>query len=133
MSAVTAELIDATLRAAITPLESLQVINESEQHHGHAGYTDGNTHFRVRIVSLHMADLNRRLETEHRIKVALTAGGQKLVAERSFVPLQGARGVRKTIQEMVENLVAEKLLSGAYAPGETVRLTVKDDALVVKP
>ncbi len=86
-----------------------------------------------KIVSLHMADLNRRLETEHRIKVALTAGGQKLVAERSFVPLQGARGVRKTIQEMVENLVAEKLLSGAYAPGETVRLTVKDDALVVKP
>ena len=85
-----------------------------------------------KIVSLHMADLNRRLESEHRIKVALTATGQKLLAERSFVPLQGARGVRKTIQEMVENLVAEKLLSGAYAPGETVRLTVKDDTLVVK-
>jgi ATP-dependent Clp protease ATP-binding subunit ClpC len=86
-----------------------------------------------KIVSLHMNDLNRRLEAEHRIKVALTAQGQKLIAEKSFVPLQGARGVRKTIQEMVENLVAERLLEGAHAPGETVRLTVKDDTLVVKP
>lgn len=59
MSSVNAELIDATLRAAITPLDSLQVINESEQHHGHAGYTDGNTHFRVKIVSPHMAGLAR--------------------------------------------------------------------------
>jgi ATP-dependent Clp protease ATP-binding subunit ClpA len=86
-----------------------------------------------KIVTLHINDLNRRLETEHRIKVALTAQSQKLLAERSFVPLQGARGVRKTIQEMVENLVAERLLSGASEPGETVRLTVKDDTLVVKP
>ena len=86
-----------------------------------------------KIVSLHMNDLNRRLESEHRIKVSLTAQGQKLLAEKSFIPLQGARGVRKTIQEMVENLVAERLLGGAHAPGETVRLTVKDDTLIVKP
>ncbi|MEK7546175.1 MAG: ATP-dependent Clp protease ATP-binding subunit [Patescibacteria group bacterium] len=86
-----------------------------------------------KIVSLHMNDLNRRLEAEHRIKVALTAQGQKLLAEKSFIPLQGARGVRKTIQDMVENLVAERLLGGGHAPGETVRLTVKDDTLIVKP
>ncbi len=86
-----------------------------------------------KIVSLHLNDLNRRLETEHRIRVALGPAGQKLLAERSFIPLQGARGVRKTIQEMVENLVAEKLLSGAYSAGETVRLTVKDDTLVAWP
>jgi ATP-dependent Clp protease ATP-binding subunit ClpC len=86
-----------------------------------------------KIVALHMGELNRRLETEHCIKIALTAQGQKLLAEKSFIPLQGARGVRKTIQEMVENLVAERLLGGTHAPGETVRLTVKDDTLIVKP
>ena len=86
-----------------------------------------------KIVSLHMGELNRRLEAEHRIKIALTAQGQKLLAEKSFIPLQGARGVRKTIQEMVENLVAERILGGTHAPGETVRLTVKDDTLIVKP
>lgn len=59
MSAVTAERLDAALRAAISPLDSLQVINESEQHRGHAGYSDGNTHFRVKIVSPCMAGLAR--------------------------------------------------------------------------
>lgn len=86
-----------------------------------------------KIVSLHIGDLNRRLESEHCIKVALTSQSQKLIAEKSFIPLQGARGVRKTIQEMVENLIAERLLGNAHSPGETVRLTVKDDTLVVKP
>ena len=59
MSGVTVERIDAALRAAITPLDSLQVLNESEQHHGHAGYSDGNTHFRVKIVGPQMAGLSR--------------------------------------------------------------------------
>ncbi len=86
-----------------------------------------------KIVTLHINDLNRRLEAEHHIKVALTAKGEKLIAERSFIPLQGARGVRKTIQEMVENIIAERLLSGDSEAGDTVRLTVKDDTLVVKP
>ncbi len=86
-----------------------------------------------KIVTLHINDLNRRLEAEHHIKVALTAQSQKLIAEKSFIPLQGARGVRKTIQEMVENIIAERLLSGDSEAGDTVRLTVKDDTLVVKP
>lgn len=59
MTGVTADRIDAALRAAIAPLDSLQVLNESEQHHGHAGYTDGNTHFRVKIVCPQMAGLSR--------------------------------------------------------------------------
>lgn len=59
MSTVTAELIDATLRAALQPLDTLEVINESEQHHGHAGYSNGHTHFRVRIVCPQMAGLPR--------------------------------------------------------------------------
>ncbi|MFA5853459.1 MAG: ATP-dependent Clp protease ATP-binding subunit [Patescibacteria group bacterium] len=86
-----------------------------------------------KIVTLHINDLNRRLEAEHHIKVALTSKGEKLIAEKSFIPLQGARGVRKTIQELVENLIAERLLSGDSDKGGTVRLTVKDDVLVVKP
>ncbi len=86
-----------------------------------------------KIVTLHINDLNRRLEAEHHIKVALTSKGEKLIAEKSFIPLQGARGVRKTIQELVENLIAERLLSGDSDKGGTVRLTVKDDTLVVKP
>jgi ATP-dependent Clp protease ATP-binding subunit ClpC len=85
-----------------------------------------------RIVSLHIEDLNRRLAEDHRIQVALTDTGAKLLAEKSFAPLQGARGVRKTIQEMVENVVAEMLLANEHKPGSTVRLTAKNDTLVLR-
>ena len=43
--------LEAKLRAAFTPV-SLQVIDESSQHQGHVGARpDGESHFRVKIVS----------------------------------------------------------------------------------
>ncbi len=59
MSPVTNDLIESTLRAALAPLQQLEVINESHLHAGHAGYTDGHSHFRVRIVSARMDGLPR--------------------------------------------------------------------------
>ena len=55
---VSAALIEQTLRAAIVPLDHLEVINESHLHAGHAGAGDG-SHFRVRIVSSRMDGLAR--------------------------------------------------------------------------
>jgi BolA protein len=38
----------------------LDVIDESELHHGHSGWREGgNTHFRVRIATSHFAGLSR--------------------------------------------------------------------------
>lgn len=46
-----AEKITHKLAAAFAP-QSLQVIDESHQHHGHGGWREGGeTHFRVNIVS----------------------------------------------------------------------------------
>ena len=61
---VSAQLIEATLRAAITPLQNLQVINESHLHAGHAGAGEG-SHFRVKIVATGMAGLSR--VAQHRL------------------------------------------------------------------
>jgi len=55
---VTADQIDTVLRTAISPLQSLQVIDESHQHAGHAGAAEG-SHFRVKIVSDQLAGLSR--------------------------------------------------------------------------
>ena len=57
MSAVTADLIEATLRAEIGDLQSLAVINESHLHAGHAGAAEG-SHWRVRIRCRQMAGLS---------------------------------------------------------------------------
>ncbi len=58
MNGVSATQIDSVLRAALAPLQSLEVIDESHLHVGHAGAGQG-AHFRVKIVSTQLAGLGR--------------------------------------------------------------------------
>jgi BolA protein len=64
MSGVTADQIELALRAAISPLQALDVMNESHLHAGHAGAGEG-SHWRVRITSTCMAGLSR--VAQHRL------------------------------------------------------------------
>ena len=64
MSGVTADQIEQALRAAISPLQALDVMNESHLHAGHAGAGEG-SHWRVRITSTRMAGLSR--VAQHRL------------------------------------------------------------------
>jgi len=50
-----------------------------------------------------------------------------LIAQKSFHPEQGARAVRKTTQEMVENSIAKALLSGTIKKGGSVNVTGKGE------
>ena len=50
--------IEAKLRAALEA-ESVEVIDESHLHAGHAGARSGKGHFRVRVVSERFAGLSR--------------------------------------------------------------------------
>ncbi|HGG05243.1 MAG TPA: BolA family transcriptional regulator [Aliiroseovarius sp.] len=50
--------INARLEAAFAP-EHLEVINESEGHKGHAGYSDGETHYRIVIKALAFENMGR--------------------------------------------------------------------------
>ena len=58
MNGVSTEQIDSVLRAALAPLQHLEVINESHLHAGHAGAGEG-SHFRVKIVAAQLAGLSR--------------------------------------------------------------------------
>ncbi len=55
---VTAAAIEAALRAALGPVDTLEVIDESALHAGHAGAGEG-SHWRVRIVAARMTGLAR--------------------------------------------------------------------------
>ncbi len=58
MNGVSATLIDSVLRSTLAPVQTLEVINESHLHAGHAGAGEG-SHFRVKIVSAQLAGLGR--------------------------------------------------------------------------
>ncbi|MBA4611546.1 BolA family transcriptional regulator [Stappia taiwanensis] len=76
--------IETLLAQSFSP-EHLEVIDESEKHHGHAGWREGGeTHFRVRIVADAFAGKNRL--ARHRavnacLKGPLDAGVHALAIE----------------------------------------------------
>ena len=86
-----------------------------------------------------MEEIARRLlaQTAQRIgTLAVTlrfddAAAEEL-ARRGFDPLYGARPLRRLIRTEVEDAVAELLLSGALARGDTVELTAERGALRVQ-
>lgn len=64
--------IEARLVKIFAP-RTLEVIDESEKHHGHAGWREGgNTHFRVKISSAALDGLSR-VEQHRAVNGALSA------------------------------------------------------------
>lgn len=82
------------------------------------------------IVGLQLTDLRKRL-SERRIDLDITPGARRLVAERGFDPVYGARPLRRYIAHEVETKIGRALLRGDIEPGGTITVTVVDGELVV--
>jgi BolA family transcriptional regulator, general stress-responsive regulator len=84
----TRERIEETLTAAFAPT-ALEVIDESDRHHGHTGWREGGeTHFRVKIVSKAFGR-KTRVEAHRLINTALAdelAGGVHALAISASAP-----------------------------------------------
>ena len=86
--ATMAERITTRLEQALAPIR-LTVLDESHQHHGHAGWREGGeTHFRVDIVSQAFAGKSR-LERHRLVNAALSeelSGGVHALAIAARAP-----------------------------------------------
>jgi BolA protein len=78
-----ADKIYEKLSQAFTP-QLLEVVNESEQHRGHSGYSDGQSHFRVKLVTSEFAGQSR-IARHRSVHAAL---GAELVAEIHALALE---------------------------------------------
>ena len=82
------------------------------------------------IVDLMMKELHKRLaEQEIGMEVSMEAK-EKLVAE-GYDPAYGARPLRRAIQRMVEDPLAEDLLKGRYRTGDTVKVEVTKEGITL--
>lgn len=90
----TADVITEKLSAAFAP-ESLQVVDESHQHEGHAGHRPGGqTHYRVYIVAEAFRG-KTRIDRHRMINQTLAqelAGGVHALAIHAAAPGEGAQG-----------------------------------------
>jgi ATP-dependent Clp protease ATP-binding subunit ClpB len=77
----------------------------------------------VRIVEMQIGHLQKRLE-EKKIKLEVTPKAMELLAEHGYDPVYGARPLKRTIQQEVQNPLALDLLERHYREGDTVRIDV---------
>jgi ATP-dependent Clp protease ATP-binding subunit ClpC len=80
------------------------------------------------IVDLEMARVREQL-AEQDITLDITIEAKDLLGERGYDHTYGARPLRRIIQNLIEDPLAEGLLNGRFQPGHTVRVTVEDDLL----
>lgn len=70
--------------------------------------------------------------TEKNITLEITEAAKDLLGDKGYDPVFGARPLRRTIQEMVENQLSEALLHGDFLPGDTVVVDCEDDRIVIR-
>src|SRR5437870_6672410 len=70
--------------------------------------------------------------TEQRIELVTPQPSKDFLIEKGFDPQYGARPLRRTIQRMVEDPLAEGLLQVNFHPGVMVEAIVVDDDLVLQ-
>ncbi len=83
------------------------------------------------IASIQIKHLQKRLK-EQDIELELSSEALNHLAEAGFDPVYGARPLKRTIQQKMENPLAQLLLTGEFKPGDTIKVIWKDDKLHFK-
>jgi ATP-dependent Clp protease ATP-binding subunit ClpB len=73
------------------------------------------------IVDVQLARLRKRLESRD-LGFEITEAAKDILAAQGYDPQFGARPLKRSIQRLVENPLAELILAGDYPPGSTVRV-----------
>jgi ATP-dependent Clp protease ATP-binding subunit ClpB len=73
------------------------------------------------IVDIQLDYLRDRLN-ERRVELQFTDNARKLVMDEGYDPVFGARPLKRTIQQRLENPLAAELLSGKFVEGDKVEV-----------
>jgi len=74
-----------------------------------------------KIVNIQLNYLAERLNGQ-KIKLEFTEEARKQIMDEGYDPVYGARPLKRTIQQRLENSLATELLAGKFAEGDTVKV-----------
>jgi len=86
----------------------------------------------MKITAIMLADISKRIENQMNIKISMSPQAKKFIVEKAFDKKYGARPLRRALQTMVEDRMAEEILSGNVKNGDTVTINVSAKELVFK-
>jgi ATP-dependent Clp protease ATP-binding subunit ClpB len=77
------------------------------------------------IAGIQLGNLRKRLAS-HSFKLEFSEAAMTLLGEAGFDPVYGARPLKRAIQNEIENPLAQKILSGEYVGGDTIKVDVEE-------
>ncbi|NIA22321.1 MAG: AAA domain-containing protein, partial [Anaerolineaceae bacterium] len=80
------------------------------------------------IVDLELAKIRSRLN-EKNLQLLIDDQAKQLLVDKGFNPDFGARPLRRTVENLIEDHLSEELLRGSYKGKDTIKVTVKDEHL----
>lgn len=82
------------------------------------------------IVGLMLESLGKRLK-QTGITIEVSDGAKAFLAKKGFDPVYGARPLRRSIQSLVEDKLAEAMLEGKVKAGDSIKINVEEDQIVM--
>ena len=76
------------------------------------------------IVDIQLLYLRKRLQ-ERNMELALDDAARDRLGEAGFDPVYGARPLKRTLQQQIENPLAQRILKGEFRPGDRIAVTGK--------
>jgi len=78
------------------------------------------------IAEIQMQDLRSRL-FERELDMELSSEAMEQISEAGFDPVYGARPLRRAIQQLLENPLAQEILAGNFIPGDVIQVDIQKD------
>ena len=82
------------------------------------------------IAGIMTASIARRTKEQMNITLTVDSSARDYLAEKGYDEKYGARPLRRTIQTMIEDRLAEEILSGSFKSGDTVAVKKGKDGLI---
>ena len=84
-----------------------------------------------KIIDIMLVQVQNRLSTQN-IKIDIDQSVKDLIAKKGVDTNYGARPLRRAIQNMLEDKIAEAILDGVIKPKKKAKAVVKDDKIVIE-
>ena len=85
----------------------------------------------IQIVDIMLEQIKNRIN-ERNIKLEIDKSAKDLIIKKGTDVNYGARPLRRAIQNMIEDKLAEEILDGNLKSGDTAKITAKDDEIQIK-
>ncbi len=81
------------------------------------------------IVDIMLQNIKEKVK-ERDIEIIVTDAAKELIADAGFDPVYGARPLKRAIQEIIEDRLAELILEGKVKEGSRVTFDAKDGEII---